>query len=345
MMAGEMSKIEIRNNFLLERARLPEGTCDLVVFRCPGLPPPVVCEPQKVQARLDVVCHEVEDPHPRFQAPTLEMARGILKWIEDKVTSPVLVISDEAGTGRAQALMAALLRIQGQPNSLKSLLSVKRAGVYNRLLYRYLLEAYGLPAEPEPLVSVAISVYWPPEYLTAFMLSMLRQRHKNWEVVGVTDGPCPDVEEDRYVREKFIDTGRLRLVRMDKHKGNWCHHYRQLALQECLGKYVTMSNDDNLYVPGFMEQMVLELEDGADLVLCHHLHSYYGWSHTGVSLDQGSNDLGCWMARADLIRACPWSGTGHQADGAYVNTLVTLIPDDKVHDKIRIVPRPLFIKN
>ena len=43
------------------------------------------------------------------------------------------------------------------------------------------------------------------------------------------------------------------------------------------GEFIGLSNDDNYYVPGYLEQIVNALAD-ADIAMCEILHSYSGWA-------------------------------------------------------------------
>ncbi|MGD0462931.1 MAG: hypothetical protein ABSB74_10630 [Tepidisphaeraceae bacterium] len=75
--------------------------------------------------------------------------------------------------------------------------------------------------------------------------------------------------------------------------------------------------------------------DKADLIICHALHSYHGWSEL-----IGGPDLGVWIARASLIRRLPWTGIEFTSDRDYLQQLKAL-----ASGRIAEVKRPLFIHN
>ncbi len=159
---------------------------------------------------------------------------------------------------------------------------------------------------------------------------MRRQRHTNWEVVAVTDGPNADA---RRLVDSFGDP-RVRLIETETPRGLWGHPYRQLGLDACRGEFIGMSNDDNYYVPGYLEQMLFAMETAnADLAICAMLHSYAAWAVTS------GEDLGCWIAERALVRKHRWPGNGVTSDEEYVRAL-------KASARRYVeIQRPLFVKN
>jgi hypothetical protein len=285
----------------------------------------VIKDSANVLARLDLIFNDATEGFQLVRPPTLEDAQKILQFAFEHKHVPHLVVQCEAGFGRSQAVLAALLKIRGVDNQ-----SVIHRGTYNRNLYGKLLLAAGLPLEPQPLVSLAVRVKYSPDRLKLFLLSMQRQRHENWEVIAVTDGP--NEATVRLVAE--VNDGRVRLIETEKPLGRWGHPYRQLGLDACRGEFIGMSNDDNYYVPGYVEQMLHALEN-ADLALCEVLHSYFAWA-----AKPAGEDLGCWIARASLVRQVPWTGQDFTSDKDYIRSL-----REAAKDRVAIVPRPLFIHN
>lgn len=158
---------------------------------------------------------------------------------------------------------------------------------------------------------------------------MQRQRHENWEVVAVTDGP--NAAAGQLVAE--FNDARIRLIETEKPLGRWGHPYRQLGLDACRGEFIGLSNDDNYYVPGYVEQMLHALEN-ADLATCKILHNYFGWQ---VVTGQ---DLGCWIARALLVCQVPWRGQDFTSDRDYIRALAAV-----AKDRVATVERPLLVHN
>jgi predicted protein tyrosine phosphatase len=251
---------------------------------------PSICDKDNVIASLQIIFNDAAESYGTVKAPSLNDAKKILEFVR-KNPAPNLVAQCQAGIGRSQAIVAAIAKIYGDDPS-----PVFANGTYNQSLYDLLLRAAGVPAAIPRLVSMAVRVKYSAERLNLFLLSMRRQRYTNWEIIAVTDGPNPDARD---LIASFNDS-RLRLVETEKMLGRWGHPYRQLGIDACRGEYVGISNDDNYYVPGYLEQMVFALEhNNADLAICQILHSYSGWSVT-----MAGGDLGCWIARKRLMERC-----------------------------------------
>jgi hypothetical protein len=278
-----------------------------------------------VRARLNLIFNDATDEFQLVRPPTIDDARRILRFVHDHNDVPFLIVQCQVGVGRSQAVQAALFKIGGGDYK-----SVLHRGTYNRRLYKLLLAAANVPADPEPLVSLSVRVKYAPDRLQLFLLSMRRQRYENWEVVAVTDGPNPPAA--RLVAE--MQDPRVRLIETEKPLGCWGHPYRQLGLDACRGEYIGMSNDDNYYVPGYLEQMLDALEH-ADLAVCPMLHNYHAWARATAG-----GDLGCWIARASLVRQVPWPGNYFSADEDYFQALKAL-----ARDRVVTLDRVLFVHN
>jgi hypothetical protein len=280
---------------------------------------------QNVVARLDLIFHDANESFHEVRPPTNEDARRILDFVSAHGHVPNLVIQCQAGVGRSRAVLAALMKIYGVDPK-----AILHQGTYNRGLYRMLLTAAGRALDPEPLVSMNVRVKYAPDRLRLFLLAMQRQRYENWEVVAVTDGPNDAAA--RLVAE--VQDPRIRLIQTERRLGCWGHPYRQLGLDACRGEFIGLSNDDNYYVPGYLEQMLHALED-ADIAMCQILHSYVGWDATFPG-----EDLGAWIARTRLIRQVPWPGNDFESDRQYIKSLTEL-------PQVRVVKvnRNLFVHN
>lgn len=285
-----------------------------------------VLDEEHVIDRLCCFFNDVEEDYLGIRAPTKEDAERIFNFAHEHCfenSTPHLVVQCQAGVGRSLAVCAALDRIWNNTNR-------RPPPTANRTLYRHLLELGEGFAPAEPLVSLAVRVKYGPDRLGAFLLSMLRQRYDNWEVVAFTDGPNYEAQE---VVEQFNDE-RVTLLETTRRLGRWGHPYRQAAFERCQGEWIGTQNDDNYLTPGYLEQMVAAAEDEqADVVCCQMLHRYSGW---GVVAPGG--DLCGWLAKAKLIHKTKWEGTGFIADRDYLLKI-------SAGNKVATVGRPLVVKN
>jgi hypothetical protein len=288
----------------------------------------VIKDSGNVAARLDLVFNDSKDDFGLVRSPSDEDARKIVEFVQAHTESaPHIVFQCQVGIGRSLAAYAAILKMyDGDPRP------ALYQGTHNRGLYRKILAAAGRQPDAEPLVSLVVRVKYAPDRMAAFLLSIQRQRYDNWELVFVTDGPNPAAGE---LVSRAGDP-RIKLLQTEKPSGKWGHPYRQTGIDAAAGALIGLSNDDNYYVPGYLEQMVNALErDNADLALCAMLHSYWGWKPI-----EAGHDLGSWIARRDLVRRTPWAGDHFFYDAHYLSLL-----KENAAGRITIVDRPLFIHN
>ena len=233
---------------------------------------------------LDITCNDIAEPMPGRICPNPAIGKTIYDfWLSQKNRVAGIVCQCESGIGRSQGVAAALTALDGGDPT-----HIIRRGTYNRLLYRFILEAAGKELPPEPLVSIVCRITYPLDRFQAFLLSMERQRYTNWQVVAVTDGPRPDITEFLAARQD----SRVLLIQTPERLGHWGHPYRQQGIDAASGEVIGLQNDDNYLVPGFLEQMVWSIQDGAALVLCDTVHSYLGWACDHVEPRRSKCDLG-----------------------------------------------------
>jgi hypothetical protein len=312
-----------RSRFEIETMPLPGPSAVICMADAADQLAPIK-DQANVVARLNLIFNDTDSAFQIVQPPKIQHAQEILNFVTQHADVPNLVAQCQVGVGRSQGVIAALNKIYGaDPNPILS------RGTYNRTMYRTLLAAAGMAPDPEPLMSISVRVKYAPDRLLLFLLCMRRQRHENWEVIAVTDGPNPAVAK---LVAEFNDP-RVRLIQTEKPLGRWGHPYRQIGLSACRGEFIGMSNDDNYYVPGYLEQMRWALKD-ADLVSCLMLHSYTAWH-----IAPAEADVGCWIARASLVRQVPWQGSDFLYDGEYFRRLVATA------SRVTTIDKPLFIHN
>lgn len=312
----------------------PFGPVHLITAADPDLPAPL--KPVYVADHLHLRCHDIDEPIPGFRHPNTEHAAAVRDFHQKHRGEENFLFSCTAGAGRSQAVMAALCVLSGSNPT-----NVFQNASYNRLLYRLVVEAGGGVVPPEPLVSMVVRLKYPVDRAAAFLLSMERQRYKNWQVVFVSDGPMTEQYKHPIARQ-LLDH-RCSVIETTEKAGRWGHPYRQFGIDRALlngSDFIGLSNDDNYYAPGYLDQMIYALEtEHADLVLCDYLAHYHGYQVVKSSPQPFGCDLGSWLARADLVKSTPWEGVEFTSDGLYVERLAAKAKG------IAYVRRPLFVHN
>ena len=106
----------------------------------------------------------------------------------------------------------------------------------------------------------------------------LVQTNPNWDLTIMYDGYPPKHIQD--IMSMFADP-RIHFTHSGSRNGKWGHPNRKAMIESLPDDgYVLLTNDDNMYVPVFVEAMLSATKDGAGMVYCDTLHSYVGYQVT-----------------------------------------------------------------
>lgn len=111
------------------------------------------------------------------------------------------------------------------------------------------------------------------------------------------------------------------------------HSLREIAINDCKTEYLLLTNDDNYYVPTFVELMMTVIErDHLDMILCDMIHSHdrpggrpigsYSAFITEPSMQ--NIDIGCFIVRAKYAKRVGFRDKGFNGDGIFVEDLISL---------------------
>jgi glycosyltransferase involved in cell wall biosynthesis len=118
------------------------------------------------------------------------------------------------------------------------------------------------PRTDEPSVSVIIPAYMVAPYVAATLDSVLAQSFTDYEVIVVNDG-SPDTDELERALAPYLD--RITYVRQENRGAGAA---RNNGLRHARGRFVAFLDGDDLWLPGFLSELVALIEsDGCyDLV-------------------------------------------------------------------------------
>ena len=191
-------------------------------------------------------------------------------------------------------------------------------------------------------LQVLCVAYNRPIELMELCLCFLRQTNPNWELTIMYDGVVPKQIQD--IMNLFGDE-RIHFTHSEKRNQLWGHPNRKTmleALQCDPGDFVLMTNDDNVYVPIFVDVM-LEAANNAGIVMCDTLHSYTRYTPHISELRECGIDMGAFIVRADVAKAVGFNHTHFSADGRYAQECGAYCK--KIDLPIRHVKHLLFIHN
>lgn len=185
--------------------------------------------------------------------------------------------------------------------------------------------------------SICVRVKYPVDRLLAMILCLQRQTHDDWEAIITTDGPN---EKAKNLVAASADP-RLVMLETPEPLGFWGHPYRNLAISKCTGDVIGLTNDDNYYVPGYLEEMLkmFNKNPSCKMVMCDMLHRDVGWRLCKCQPKITECDLGNWLVLADLAKSTPWPGNDVADDGRYVERLA------KKAGEVYKINQPFLIKN
>ena len=193
-----------------------------------------------------------------------------------------------------------------------------------------------LPVEGLPTVSLAIATFEQGDELACLLYSLLSQTYPHWEAVVVHDGPGP-LARDVVAR---IGDPRIRLIETSERRGRYGHPWRETGIDACRGDYIGLSNGDNYYAPVYFEWALhLLTTQAADLVFCDVVHSHAQWSVIRSGPRKGEIDIGCWVARAGLVKTTPFRDHGFAGDGTFFEEML------RKAESVLHIHKPLFVHN
>lgn len=201
-----------------------------------------------------------------------------------------------------------------------------------------------------PTLAVCVCAYRRPDQLPVLMHAMQAQTRRDFVLRITHDGSEGQMLAlVRRVAEMLTIPVEWRFSAV-RHN-DYGHSLRHRAIMECDSTYVLSTNDDNYYVPHFVELMLGAAErDRLDLVLCDMVHSHRDaggrrgeayspfptWPRGYVS------DIGCFIARTTVAQSVGFRDRGFDGDATYINDIMALGPGRVRWGKLN---QTLFVHN
>jgi GT2 family glycosyltransferase len=192
-------------------------------------------------------------------------------------------------------------------------------------------------------IHVIAVAYRRPEPLEILVKSFRVQTNKNWTLRIIHDGPPLDGMEE------FCESLKDPRIEFDYTKnvnGFFGHVNRSMMLQNTeaeSGDYVLITNDDNYYVPLFIEIMLEMCNPKVGFVFCNTVHNYMRYDVLQTQIRVGRIDMGSFIVRVDVAKAVGFNHTVEVADGIYAEECAAECRKRGL--MIVGIPKPLFIHN
>jgi hypothetical protein len=145
----------------------------------------------------------------------------------------------------------------------------------------------------------------------------LVQTNRNWMMHIIHDGETPQDVKD--VLALYNDP-RITFRETTRVNGLWGHPNRKLMLNQLTGNsddYVLITNDDNYYVPMFIELFTDKCSYGTGMVYCNTIHNYIRYDILRTQIKECQIDMGSFIVRVDVAKKIGFIHQHEQADGTY----------------------------
>lgn len=193
------------------------------------------------------------------------------------------------------------------------------------------------------ILHVIITVWNRAIQLRQMVDGFLLQTSDKWRLHIIHDGnPSPEIMA---VMALYNDP-RIKFQATPTVNGNYGHSNRKLMLEQMEFShedFVLITNDDNAYVPKFVEYFLKECHTDVGFVYCNTLHSYMNYDILKTEVKENHIDMGSFIVRVDMAKKTGFVHTHISADGAYA---VECEQNCKKHHlKTVYIPKCLFIHN
>jgi len=191
-------------------------------------------------------------------------------------------------------------------------------------------------------IKIICVAYERPITMCGLIDSLIVQTNPNWELTIVHDYKASD---DVWGVIWNHDDPRVIFVESETRTENYGHVNRRAMLENMPSSdgFLLMTNDDNYYVPVFIEYFLREVEPDVGMVYCDSVHSHFEYNHHKTKIQVDHIDIGSFIVRTDIAKAVGFHGVEFNADGYYAELCL-----EECHKRgLRevYIPKPLFVHN
>jgi glycosyltransferase involved in cell wall biosynthesis len=181
-----------------------------------------------------------------------------------------------------------------------------------------------------PRLAIYCVAYKRYDKIPVLVHSLMCQSYRDFRLVVVHDGE--DVQM-RGILEGFKASylDRFDFSFTESRRNDFGHSLRAMAIDQCDSEFILLTNDDNYYVPSFLERMFNKIgSEDLDLVLCDMVHSH---ERPGGRLQDNYTafftkpqkydvDIGCFIVKSDLAKVVGFRDKTSAGDGTFVNDIM-----------------------
>lgn len=165
---------------------------------------------------------------------------------------------------------------------------------------------------------VIVTAYERPVSLRILVDSFLVQTNPNWIMYVVHDGPSSPLIKK--VMQEYINDSRISFEETPVRQQKYGHPIRKMMLRKIVGEvddYILITNDDNYYIPVFVEYFLKKANKMTGMIFCNTLHSYMGYDVLFTKVKQNYIDMGSFIVSLPIARRVGFRHEDLTADGKY----------------------------
>jgi hypothetical protein len=173
------------------------------------------------------------------------------------------------------------------------------------------------------------------------------QTNPCWILYIIHDGPAP--EDVKEVVSLYKNDPRIFFSETPTRLGKYGHPNRDAMLKRLAlnhRDFVLITNDDNYYVPVFVEMMMKYGHSPANpvgMVYCDTVHSYFQYNVLQSQVKKDHIDMGSFIVRVDIAKKIGFKSMELNGDGAYAEECANFCT--RIRLKINYIQKPLFVHN
>ncbi len=193
------------------------------------------------------------------------------------------------------------------------------------------------------MIKVICVAYERPIPMRGLIDSFLLQTNPDWELDIIYDGPIP---EDIWAVLNLYNDARLWFDYTEVRTENYGHLNRKAKLEEAESSdtdFILMTNDDNYYVPVFIDYFLKEITSDVGFVYCDSVHSHFEYNLHKTKVKVDHIDIGSFIVRADMAKMAGFHNITFNADGEYAEACLAMCHQHGLREVY--IPKPLFIHN
>ena len=193
------------------------------------------------------------------------------------------------------------------------------------------------------ILKIICVAYERPIRMRGLIDSFVVQTNPDWELNIIYDGPAPQNIKDTM---SLYDDERIKFFESEQRNQYYGHPNRKMMLEKMPASnedFVLGTNDDNYYVPVFVEYMLREVNPRVGMIYCDSVHSHFQYIHHRTQIKIDHVDIGSFIVRMDIAKKTGFNGVAFNSDGVYAMKCYDLCR--KLGLGATYIAKPLFIHN